>query len=291
MLIRPFVEDDYAEIARLHNETYSDFAKYVDELRYRDSHCPEGFRWGRWIALDSDKHAVGFAQYHNNLGTFHSQRFGLDFAVDSHASWQDVSAGLYETVMQAVEPLQPLSLASWARADMAWLTSFLTQRGFEPTSEMFTSTLDLQSFDAARWRSSVATVERDGVRLCSLEELGGDNPVVQHRLYDLWCEVREDVPIPEGEVRSEPLSFDLYWQQMTAGPALMPAGFFIATHDREFVGMSQLWRSPLDDMLRTGLTAVRRAYRRRGIALALKVRALSYAQGLGYRRVVTTTPR
>jgi GNAT superfamily N-acetyltransferase len=40
-------------------------------------------------------------------------------------------------------------------------------------------------------------------------------------------------------------------------------------------------------MLRTGLTGVRRAYRRRGLALALKVRSLAFAKEQGYRRVIT----
>jgi mycothiol synthase len=39
--------------------------------------------------------------------------------------------------------------------------------------------------------------------------------------------------------------------------------------------------------LRTGLTAVRRAYRRRGIALALKVRSLEFGKANGYSSVQT----
>jgi RimJ/RimL family protein N-acetyltransferase len=39
--------------------------------------------------------------------------------------------------------------------------------------------------------------------------------------------------------------------------------------------------------LRTGMTGVRREWRRRGIALALKVRSLEFAKAQGFRRVVT----
>jgi len=39
--------------------------------------------------------------------------------------------------------------------------------------------------------------------------------------------------------------------------------------------------------LRTGVTGVRREYRRRNIALALKVRALEFGKSQGYRQVIT----
>lgn len=287
MLIRSFIEDDYPEITRLHNQAYGDFAKYVDELRFRDCHYPEGFQWARWTAIDNDDKVVGFAEYHNIQGMFHRQKFAFDMAVDQKADGDGIASRLYETVMQALDPLQPISVASWARADMTSLTSFLTHRGFEPTNQMFTSSVDLRAFEAERWHSRVTAAERDGLQVRSFEALGVDDPIVRRKVYELWCDVRQDVPIPDGEVLSEPMDVETFWQQMTAGPALMPAGFFIAVQREEFVGMSQLWLSPVDDVLRTGLTAVRRAYRRRGIALALKVRALSYAQALGYRQVVT----
>jgi len=48
-----------------------------------------------------------------------------------------------------------------------------------------------------------------------------------------------------------------------------------------------MWRAPEPDGLRTGLTAVKRAHRRRGIAFALKIRALEFAVAQGFKRVQT----
>jgi GNAT superfamily N-acetyltransferase len=67
----------------------------------------------------------------------------------------------------------------------------------------------------------------------------------------------------------------------------VPEGYFLAVADGQFVGVSNLWQSPESDMIRTGLTAVRGAYRRRGIAFALKLTALAWAKAQGYRRTVT----
>jgi len=47
----------------------------------------------------------------------------------------------------------------------------------------------------------------------------------------------------------------------------------------EYVGVSYLWGSQAtDEILYTGFTGVRRSYRHRGIATALKVMAIRYAQ-------------
>jgi RimJ/RimL family protein N-acetyltransferase len=62
----------------------------------------------------------------------------------------------------------------------------------------------------------------------------------------------------------------------------------VAVADGQYVGVSSLWRAEEPDLLRTGLTGVRRAYRRRGIAFALKLAALEFAQAQpGIRRVIT----
>jgi len=93
------------------------------------------------------------------------------------------------------------------------------------------------------------------------------------------------VPIPPGEQRSE-IPLERWWEGYQQ-PELFEAGYFLAVDGEAYVGLSQLWYSPEADMLRTGLTGVRRAYRRRGLALALKVRSLAFAKEQGYRRVIT----
>ncbi len=101
----------------------------------------------------------------------------------------------------------------------------------------------------------------------------------------MWCSIRDDVPIPPGEERAD-VPFERWFGRFNR-PELLPAGYMLAVDGDRFVGTSQLWRAPDADALRTGLTGVRREYRRRGIALALKVHALEFAKRQGYRRVLT----
>src|SRR5438093_416704 len=73
----------------------------------------------------------------------------------------------------------------------------------------------------------------------------------------------------------------------TSRPNLLPTGYFVAVVGDEYVGVSNLWLSPVAGELRTGTTGVQREWRRRGIALALKVRSLEFAKKQGYLRVAT----
>jgi GNAT superfamily N-acetyltransferase len=75
----------------------------------------------------------------------------------------------------------------------------------------------------------------------------------------------------------------------------MPDAFFIAKHGQEYVGLSYL--SPrqsdpnLDEqgIIQQSLTGVRAEYRRQRIALALKVKTISYARDHGFRRIFTNS--
>ena len=97
----------------------------------------------------------------------------------------------------------------------------------------------------------------------------------------MWLEVRHDVPHPPDDELVD-VPFEQFWERQERGGQLLPGGYFVAVDSDQYVAMSQLWLAPEADVLRTGLTAVRRAYRRRGIAFALKVRSLEFGKAQGY---------
>ena len=74
--------------------------------------------------------------------------------------------------------------------------------------------------------------------------------------------------------------------------ATLPAGSFVALADGEIVGYSGLLRDN-DDPARAedGLTVVRRDWRRRGLAMALKRAELAWAAANGLREIYTWTQR
>ena len=77
----------------------------------------------------------------------------------------------------------------------------------------------------------------------------------------------------------------LMWLEM---PYVFPDAYFIAKRGDEYIGVSDV--SLFEAMpggLTQGFTGVRREYRRRGLATALKLHGIVYAQSHGYRIIQT----
>ena len=96
-----------------------------------------------------------------------------------------------------------------------------------------------------------------------------------------------DVPSTEPFAKPTVAEFE---EMVLKDPALDEESFFIAqAEDGALVGMSNLWRNdPEGKRLDTGLTGVVRSYRRRGIATALKVHTIRYAQANGAETIETS---
>jgi len=87
----------------------------------------------------------------------------------------------------------------------------------------------------------------------------------------------------------EPIAPDPF-DEWAAEEGRLPEGSFVALAGNEVVGYSGLVpREPTPEVVEQGLTAVRREWRRRGVATALKRAVLAWAAGAGFREVVTWT--
>jgi GNAT superfamily N-acetyltransferase len=284
LTIRPFTADDYADITRLHNLNFAEFSMTAEEFQFEDSGRIEPCRLARWVA-ECDGRIVGFAHYEQNPQVYHPRKFQFNITVDPGLYGRGIGRQLYDLVLREVQQFDPIAVDEWTRVDMACRVGFLERRGFVEDMRMWISALDLTQFDPSQFAHQVAAVEAQGFQLRSWADLGYDDPSVRRQIYETWLAVRDDVPIPPNDKRTE-TSFEKWWERVER-PDFLPAGYFVAVAGAQYVGTSNLWHSPEAGELRTGTTGVRREYRRRGIALALKVRSLEFAKAQGYRRVVT----
>jgi RimJ/RimL family protein N-acetyltransferase len=173
---------------------------------------------------------------------------------------------------------------SSTREDKASALHLLRKHGFAEKMRYWESRLDVQAFDFAPWAGKLEAVQDVGFELKSLKELGGDEET-QRKAYDLWLETRADVPRPEP---SSEVSYEQWLKWTVESPYYLPEANFVAI-DRatgQFVAQSNLWKSD-GDYLHVGLTGTRRAYRRRGLALALKLKAIEYAKAAGVKELRT----
>jgi mycothiol synthase len=111
-----------------------------------------------------------------------------------------------------------------------------------------------------------------------------ERPELLRRAYELAREGYADMAVSSPVV----VSLDDWLRD----EATLPAGSFVALAGDEIVGYSGLCRRGDDGTsAEDGLTVVRRAWRRRGLASALKRAELAWAAANGFREIVTWTQR
>ena len=125
-----------------------------------------------------------------------------------------------------------------------------------------------------------------GVRVRPLSELGPWDKAHRRQLYALIAGVLQDVP------SATPVSVYPFeeWDRRYGQKIAHPEGLMVAVAPNgDWVGLSELYREEegKPDLLRTGLTGVRRDWRGHHLGLALKLAASRSALARGYRYAKT----
>jgi GNAT superfamily N-acetyltransferase len=274
--IHPF-GDEYVELCAVLNACYPEYAETPEAVRFNDAHRDPKCRRGRWLAW-RDGEVVGAADYGQSSGMFHPQKFWIGVSVHPDHQGQGIGSLLYDYLMEELSPHEPISIRCSTRADMERGVRFLADRGFTELMRTWESRLAMASFDPSPYDGAEEKVRAQGIELLTLRQLEGD-PDRERKLHALIIGIDEDVPRPEPEFT--PVEFERWVKRFRSNPSLLPDGYFVALHEGDYVGLSALWKSEASDDLFTGLTGVRRDYRRRGIALALKLKALAFAREYG----------
>jgi mycothiol synthase len=281
--IRPFTgsDGDYAAIVGVHNAVFPEDIDTVEDWKHWDSTRPSYCYTDRWVAEEGGQ-CVGFGHAVQFPGMHHPQKFYVNLRVVHAARRRGVGARLYETVVARLA--DPITLRSEIREDMADGMAFATARGYAEEMRVWESRLDVAAFNPAPFAGRAGQAESQGVQITTLAEYLGDSRERRTALYEAMVELARDVPRPDAYT---PLSFEEWEKHNLSNPHLMPDGYFIALYRGEIAGVSQLWGSSMEHVLYTGLTATRRDFRRMGIALALKLRAITHARSIGVREIRT----
>lgn len=282
--IRPFTERDYPTYVTVVNAAFPDYPTSVETLRFGDDHRDPHCRQRRFLA-EAAGAIVGVGSYDQWAGMYHPRKFAIDVTVPPQWQGRGIGTALYDQVMAALEPFSPLAVRSQGRADLERGIRFLQARGFVAGMRSWESRLAVADFDPSPFAGATARTAAGGITIRTIPELAGD-PDRDRQLYELDEELLADVPSPEPHT---PVPFGQFVARRLGDPELIPEAYFIALDDAtgEYAGMGQLWRNSASADLYNGLTAVRRAYRRRGIALALKLRGIAYAQAVGAPTIKT----
>lgn len=274
--IRPFTPEDYEAYCAVNNAVYPEYPETPDEVRHEDAQRHAKLLWGRFLA-ETDGQAVGVASYGQVLGAYHPQRFRINVAVLPEREAQGIGAALYEQLLAALEPYDPISLRTEVREDAGRALRFAADRGFVEDMREQESKIDLAAFAPEQFADDLKRTEAAGIVIRTVGELKDTDPDYQHKLYDLMWALAQDIPHTVELTRAPIEEFCKRFEN----PNFLWDGNLIALEADRYVGTSVLWASQGTPDLFTGTTGVLREYRGRGIATALKVRALTWAKERG----------
>ena len=282
MIIRPFTQQDYPAIAEIANAVYPDYPTTSEELRHRDQSREPKIKWGRYLAL-VDQVPVGFGIYGQDMAMYHPHKFWLEIQVLPGWQGKGVGRALNAVLEEALKEHRAAAVRTGVREDFARSLRFVQDRGYREEQRAWESRLDLASFDPAPYAGLEARLLQQGIEIRSMRELE-QGPQRDRRLYQLELAVDRDMPQPEAFTE---YSFETFQKNVLQHPRLIPEAYLVALKGDEYIGVSTLWGSREKNNLTNGATGTLRAWRRKGIALAMKVKNILWAKAAGFPEIKT----
>jgi GNAT superfamily N-acetyltransferase len=274
--IRPFTPDDYPVIAMIGNACFPEYADTPEQLAHNDSIREPYIKWNNYIAEREGK-AVAIASYSQQVSMYHPEKFGIDICILPEYQRRGIGSLLYHHLLKELELYSPLMIRGSAKDGWMGGAEFLTHHGFVEVMRDWESRLDLPAFDPTPYAYALERAEREGISIRPLAALASDLDR-DYKHYEMDWEVTLDIPAPD--TRTKP-TFEYFKKRNLDSPDFLPEGWFIALDGEKYVGESAIWRSLVDNDLYVGTTGVLREYRRRGIAMALKIAATTFAKSQG----------
>ena len=210
--------------------------------------------------------------------------YAVDVRVDPGHARQGIGTRLYDALRSRLLQQGAARLTGWVRADTADGRCFAVKLGFRETGQVVQEyRLEVAAADTRTFDGIEERLGAEGLRIASLADLGTEDTAFLQALQRLWADSGDEPPDPDGLRRS----FDSWRRSVVDGAGLSPETHWVALDgdaaaSRRPVGMTFL-KQLSDDAFENDYTGVASTHRGRGIATALKLRALSWARGRGVR--------
>ncbi len=209
-------------------------------------------------------------------------RLRLFLVVEPEQRNRGAGAGLLEAA-KAFARTHGGGVTAKVRDDAPEALRFAEKRGFHVERHSFRSTLDLAAFDERPFLGALEHARAAGIRFCSLADFAPATEEHQRKLYDLNCETVLDNPGHRGAFPT----FEGFYQSVFEASWFRADGQLLAVDGEDWVGLAAVALSPETGYASNAFTGVRRGYRGRGLATALKLLAIRWAREQGARTIRT----
>ncbi len=285
--VRPFnmaARADYERAVRINAAIDPESHDSVEGWQHWDRERDPALQFQRFV-LEAGGEAVAYGSFGHMDWSFDPDRYFIWLGVHPAHQRKGYGSAFWAFLMGRLGQRGPQELVSFTRENRPRAVEFLQRRGFEVRMREAISRVNPQEFDVAPFADKIARVAQSGIVVTTLAELMQSDPQWKSKMYELERVAEKDVPSISEITKSDP---EVYERQTLGAPNLLPEGWFVALDGDQYVGLSVLWRDLEDEQrLETGFTGVLRSHRRRGIATAMKARALTFARERGVTRLDT----
>jgi GNAT superfamily N-acetyltransferase len=276
LAIDPFsaTEDDYSGYVALKQRVWTHEVVSVASQRESDSRT-DGSQYSARLLARRGGAVIGAADVYSLPFSADAHRFGFMVIVDPEGRRRRVGTSLWRHI---TDDLELGAVTGWESA--AWEgdpsgAAWLRHLGFELGSTHQMSELDLATVDTSGFAGAIDAVEAAGVDLVAFGEYVATTPDAAEALYELAIELSCDVPWYEQVAKP---ALAVWRAEFVDSDLILRDASTVAVSGGRLIGQSTLMRDHHDPgILRTGLTGVVREFRRRGIARAMKMRAIATA--------------
>ena len=245
------------------------------------THTVSGRLEYRQVAVSKEDAVVGYAVSVHETWDPEGQFYAWAGVAPS-CRGRGIGSSLYSDMLRFLERHNAGTISSEVRDNCPVSQSFVNRRGFEKDRHQFQSNLDLETFDESPYRHILAEVSETGIRIHSLADFG-DTLDARRKLYEVNAITDEDVPGWTGPG----LSFEEFNEWVYESSWYRPDGQLVAADGDHWVGICAV-RFYLEAKRAYNVhTGIIRDYRRRHIALALKLAAIRYARKHNIRTLTT----
>ena len=277
----------------------------VETVREWLTHDAPGRISYRQVAVNGDDAVVGYAvsvhETWDPAGQFYAWA-----GVAPAWRGRGIGAALYSDMLAFLQHHNAGTVTSEVRDDCAVSQAFARRRGFEHDRHLFQSSLDLDRFDESPYAPILEDNAASGIRIHALSDFG-DTPEARRKLYEVNAITDRDVPgwtgpglsfeefnewvyesgwyRPDGQLLAADSAADSTVKGAADGSADSPAD--CAADGDQWVGICAVRLYPEARQAFNVHTGVIRSYRRRRIALVLKLAAIRYARSQGARSLST----
>lgn len=286
--IRPIRDEDFASIAEIATANFPDDRRTAAETRDEYRRFDERRFAREWVAAEGrDGRVVAYGFFSHLPWSFHPDKYHVYTAVHPSLHRRGIGTQVMGHLLSRLGGRGATRVKSWVREDHPHAVAFLRHRGFEEYARTFESRLAVAGVDLSPLAGAVRRAEGAGAVITTLKDELRRDPGCLPAVYQAHCALDISAPRDDPDLPRAP-TYERFLEHEIRTPRALADGFFLAKMEDLYVGESALKRSEADPgVLWQQLTGVLHEYRGLGIATALKVRTVEYAQIMGYREIRT----